>query len=360
MDVGLVQAERPNGGLRPLRPWRLLRRRARRQPGALRRGRPVPHPAQRQRREPSGSSATAHTTVDEMVRALTRAPSRAGDGDHGGRAPDRRQARRAGAGGRRRRRRRRRPDADADADGGGDRRGRALSTAPSENQTCAARASPVRSVASRTVTATVGVMPVDIRDAKADDYDELFVAFSRIVARGRGLPADAPGHARRTSTTIGSSTPRPSSVARFGGYLIGAYYIKPNFVGRASHIANAGYFVSRPYRGTGVGRAAGRALAARGAAARVRRHACSTLSSSPTRPGPCTVKLGFEEVGRIPRAVEGEDAADLLAQPRGRRASMSEASTVKHDDVTVRAARRARRRGHPAPPAEQLLRHRAH
>ena len=44
------------------------------------------------------------------------------------------------------------------------------------------------------------------------------------------------------------------SVAKFGSYLIGAYYIKPNFVGRAAHIANAGYFVLAAYRGTGVGR----------------------------------------------------------------------------------------------------------
>ena len=44
-------------------------------------------------------------------------------------------------------------------------------------------------------------------------------------------------------------------VARFEGSLIGAYYLKPNFVGRAAHIANAGYFVLAPYRNAGVGRA---------------------------------------------------------------------------------------------------------
>jgi GNAT superfamily N-acetyltransferase len=97
------------------------------------------------------------------------------------------------------------------------------------------------------------------------------------------------------------------SVARFGGYLIGASYIKPNYVGRAAHIANAGYFVLAPYRGTGVGRTlvehSLREARQLGFDAMVFN---LVFESNPARA--MYRRLGFDEVGRIPGAVEGEDA----------------------------------------------------
>ena len=42
------------------------------------------------------------------------------------------------------------------------------------------------------------------------------------------------------------------AVVRWEGQLAGSYYIKPNFVGRAAHIANAGYFVTPGLRGRGM------------------------------------------------------------------------------------------------------------
>ena len=164
----------------------------------------------------------------------------------------------------------------------------------------------MQSVASLAVTTTVGDMPVDIRDAKTDDYDDLFVAFSRIVAAGEGFPqthpvtrADFDGYWIEHSSAV--------VVARFGGYLIGAYYLKPNFVGRAAHIANAGYFVSAPYRSTGVGRT----LVEH--SLRQARHLgfdamMFNLVFDSNVARTMYVKLGFEELGRIPHAVEGEDA----------------------------------------------------
>ena len=97
------------------------------------------------------------------------------------------------------------------------------------------------------------------------------------------------------------------SVARFGGYLMGGSYIKPNFVGRAAHIANAGYFVLAPYRGTGVGRAlvehSLREARRLGFDAMMFNLVFeSNLARAMYR------QLGFDELGRIPAAVEGEDA----------------------------------------------------
>jgi GNAT superfamily N-acetyltransferase len=154
--------------------------------------------------------------------------------------------------------------------------------------------------------ATVGVVPVDIREAAADDYDDLFVAFSRIVGAGEGFPQAHPV-TRQEFDAYWIAPASSVAVARFGGFLIGGYYIKPNFVGRAAHIANAGYFVSAPYRSTGVGRAL--VEHSLRAARRLGFDAMQfnlVFDSNPVRD--MYVKLGFEEVGRIPHAVDGEDA----------------------------------------------------
>jgi GNAT superfamily N-acetyltransferase len=152
----------------------------------------------------------------------------------------------------------------------------------------------------------VGGVPVEIKQATVDDYDELFDAFSRIVGAGEGFPQSAPV----TRDEFDDYWVHHSSsvqLARFGSYLIGAYYLKPNFVGRAAHIANAGYFVLSPYRGTGVGR-----TMVEHSMLEARRLGYDALQfnlvfeSNPVRG--LYERLGFTEVGRIPKAVEGEDA----------------------------------------------------
>ncbi len=164
----------------------------------------------------------------------------------------------------------------------------------------------MRSVDSPVGTTTVGAVPVEIRQAEIDDHDELYMAFSRIVGAGEGFPQRPP----LTREDFDDYWIRPAaavSVARFGGYLIGASYIKPNFVGRAAHIANAGYFVLAPYRRTGVGRSL-----VEHSLQEARRLGFDAMmfnlvfESNSART--MYRQLGFDEVGRVPHAVEGEDA----------------------------------------------------
>ena len=149
-------------------------------------------------------------------------------------------------------------------------------------------------------------MPVDIKLATVDDYDELFVAFSRIVGAGEGFP-QAPPLTRPEFDDYWVAHSSSVQVARFGSYLIGAYYLKPNFVGRAAHTPNAGYFVLAAYRGTGVGRAL-----VEHSLLEARRLGFDALQfnlvfeSNPVRT--LYDRLGFTEIGRIPKSVDGEDA----------------------------------------------------
>jgi ribosomal protein S18 acetylase RimI-like enzyme len=152
----------------------------------------------------------------------------------------------------------------------------------------------------------VGAVPVDIRMATEDDHDELFTAFSRIVGAREGFP-QLPPLSRQDFEDYWIEHSAAVCVAHYGDYLIGAYYIKPNFVGRAAHIANAGYFVLAPYRSTGVGR-----TMVEHSLREARRLGFDAMlfnlvfESNPVRE--MYRKLGFEEIGRIPEAVDGEDA----------------------------------------------------
>lgn len=149
-------------------------------------------------------------------------------------------------------------------------------------------------------------MPVEIKRATVDDHDDLFGAFTRIVSAGDGFPQKPP-LTREQFDDYWIDHSSAVFVAKFGGYLIGAYYLKPNFVGRASHIANAGYFVLAPYRGTGAGRTM--VEHSLGQARRLGFDALQfnlVFESNPARA--MYTRLGFLEIGRIPEAVDGEDA----------------------------------------------------
>jgi GNAT superfamily N-acetyltransferase len=146
----------------------------------------------------------------------------------------------------------------------------------------------------------------DIRPVTKADHDDLFAAFSRIVDDREGFPQEPP---LRRPDFDDYWLAHSSSVirARVDGRLVGAYYLKPNFVGRAAHIANAGYFVVPGFRGRGLGR--GLILHSLDEARRLGFDALQfnlVFESNPARR--LYEELGFEVVGRVPRAVEGEDA----------------------------------------------------
>jgi GNAT superfamily N-acetyltransferase len=142
--------------------------------------------------------------------------------------------------------------------------------------------------------------------ATPEDSDDLFVAYAQIVDSGAGFPHEPP-LSREAFDDYWIAHSSAVWIARADGELVGAYYIKPNFVGRASHIANAGYFVLASHRGRGLGR-----TLVEHSLDEARRHGFDAMqfnlvfASNPARA--LYRRLGFQEVGRIPAAVDGEDA----------------------------------------------------
>lgn len=147
---------------------------------------------------------------------------------------------------------------------------------------------------------------MELRGATPGDYDDLFRAFARIVEAGEGFPHRPPltrqefEHDWLTHTTA-------VVVLHVEDRLAGAYYLKPNFSGRAAHIANAGYFVAAEHRGRGLGRAM-----VEHSIEEARRLGFDAVQfnlvfeTNPARR--LYERLGWRVTGRVPRAVDGQDA----------------------------------------------------
>jgi GNAT superfamily N-acetyltransferase len=147
---------------------------------------------------------------------------------------------------------------------------------------------------------------VEIRRFAPDDRDEFFTAFEHIVNDSEGFPL-APPLTRAAFDDYWFGHASTVWIVRLNGVLAGGYYVKANFIGRAAHIANAGYFLLAAHRGGGLGR-------------RMVEHSLDearrlgfdamqfnlVFASNPARR--MYRELGFQEIGVIPAAVEGEDA----------------------------------------------------
>lgn len=159
------------------------------------------------------------------------------------------------------------------------------------------------------MTYTVGTssgQDVEIGRLRSAEIEDLFALFAQVVAAGQGYPHAAP----LTRTAFEETWVPPVTVvvaARTGAELAGAYYLKPNFPGRGAHIANAGYVVAAAHQGQGIGRAL--------VADSVRRAPAYgfdaiqfnlVVASNPARP--LYEQLGWREIGRVPVALDGEDA----------------------------------------------------
>lgn len=159
----------------------------------------------------------------------------------------------------------------------------------------------------RRLVRTSGGLDLTLSNAVPEDHDELYARFGEIVAAGEGYP-QAPGPLAVADFDAywfeGKSL---VAVARHEGAVAGSYYLKPNFPGRAAHIANAGYFVVRDLRGRGVGTALveDSLVQARGLGFDALQFNL-VFASNPARR--LYERMGFEAVGRVPEAVDGEDA----------------------------------------------------
>lgn len=98
-----------------------------------------------------------------------------------------------------------------------------------------------------------------------------------------------------------SSTASINLPNQFDTYAF-AYYIKPNYPGRSSHLCNGGFMVPSSTRGLGLGRIAARSFLFYGPAVGYRGSVFNLVYASNEASVRLWTKLGFTNVGRIPEA----------------------------------------------------------
>ncbi|HXY43871.1 MAG TPA: GNAT family N-acetyltransferase [Acidimicrobiales bacterium] len=160
----------------------------------------------------------------------------------------------------------------------------------------------------RVVVTTKGGEDLALGPLVGDEDEQLFMLFAEVVATGEGFP-QAPPLTREVfeAAWVHSVTAVIGARAAGGGPLLGAYYLKPNFAARAAHIANAGYVAAGSARGRGVGRALVEDSVWRAPLLGFNAVQFNLVfASNPARA--LYEELGWREIGRIPEAVDGEDA----------------------------------------------------
>ena len=150
-----------------------------------------------------------------------------------------------------------------------------------------------------------------IRLCLADQHDvePLRRLYHVIVDEGTSYPHDRfPGdddfmeYWFRGKTTIAAYLDHVSP-----GEMLGAFYLKPNWPGRARHVANAGFMVAPEWRNKGLGWLLGATMLQYAKELGYRSVLYNLVFAENQTTRRLWRKLGFVEIGRIPGAVRKND-----------------------------------------------------
>jgi L-amino acid N-acyltransferase YncA len=140
-----------------------------------------------------------------------------------------------------------------------------------------------------------------IREATIADFDQIWPIFQSIVAAGETYtyPRET---TREQAISLWLETPRKTFVAEENGEILGTYYIKTNQPGGGDHVCNCGYMVSPAARGRGL--ASSMCEHSQQIARSLGYLAMQFNFVASTNEGALRLwtKLGFETVGRLPKA----------------------------------------------------------
>lgn len=151
---------------------------------------------------------------------------------------------------------------------------------------------------------------MNIREATPEDFDSIWPIFRDIVAAGETY-----GYRRETSKDearrLWMELPRRTFVfvdpdggdgEDGGGAILGTYYLKTNQAGPGDHVCNCGYMVSTAARGRGL--ATAMCEHSQDVARELGYEAMQFNFVATSNAGAVRLwnKLGFETVGRLPKA----------------------------------------------------------
>jgi ribosomal protein S18 acetylase RimI-like enzyme len=142
-----------------------------------------------------------------------------------------------------------------------------------------------------------------IRPAEKVDFDAIWPIFES-VARAGETYAYSKEITKEAALNIWFVQPQCTFVAEENGCLLGTYYLKPNQAGPGGHVCNCGYMVSADARGKGV--ASAMCEHSQELAIELGYKAMQFNFVASTNEGAIRIwqRLGFDTVGRLPKAFE--------------------------------------------------------
>lgn len=140
-----------------------------------------------------------------------------------------------------------------------------------------------------------------IRKATAADFEAIWPVFHEIASAGETY-----AYARDISKTEAfrywMELPRKTFIAEEDDRLLGTYYIKTNQAGPGAHVCNCGYMVAADARGKGVATALCEHSKKTALELGYKAMQFNFVASTNEAAIRLWKKLGFETVGRLPRA----------------------------------------------------------
>lgn len=140
-----------------------------------------------------------------------------------------------------------------------------------------------------------------IREVTEQDFDAIWPIFHEIVAAGETYAYD-PNTNREEALKIWLHVPRRTFVVVVDGRILGTYYLKTNQAGPGSHVCNCGYMVASQARGMGLATAMCEHSQKVAVELGYQAMQFNFVASSNEGAVQLWQKLGFETVGRLPKA----------------------------------------------------------
>ena len=135
---------------------------------------------------------------------------------------------------------------------------------------------------------------------KPQEAQEVRSLLNRVIVEGDSYPQSKPlTDSEFTAYWLAGD----AYVVRAGEEVLGAFYIKPNFPGRSSHICNAGFIVQPACRRMGIGRWMGTSMLQLAQQAGYKAVVFNLVFETNTASIALWRSLGFSTIGRIPNAV---------------------------------------------------------
>jgi len=140
-----------------------------------------------------------------------------------------------------------------------------------------------------------------VREIGADEFALVWPIFRAVIATGDTY-AYAPATPFEEARELWTAPPARCFVAELEGAVVGTYRLKPNQPGLGDHVANAGYMVAPEARGRGIATQLCEHSIETARAAGFQAMQFNFVVSTNEAAVRLWWRLGFEIVGRVPRA----------------------------------------------------------